>query len=72
MNTENKTNNPIDPDKPIKSPCISVCALDVDDVCLGCYRTMEEITQWALMENDQRREVLLKSQQRAKERGAVL
>ena len=27
------------------SPCIGVCKL-VDDVCVGCDRTVEEITNW--------------------------
>jgi predicted Fe-S protein YdhL (DUF1289 family) len=28
------------------SPCVSVCALDENDVCMGCYRTASEITDW--------------------------
>jgi predicted Fe-S protein YdhL (DUF1289 family) len=30
------------------SPCVSVCALDENDVCMGCYRTASEITDWFL------------------------
>jgi hypothetical protein len=29
------------------SPCIGVCKL-VDDVCVGCDRTVEEITNWVV------------------------
>jgi|TARA_R100001509_G_scaffold87718_1_gene49983 predicted Fe-S protein YdhL (DUF1289 family) len=29
----------------IESPCIGVCELK-DDVCIGCNRTIEEITNW--------------------------
>lgn len=29
------------------SPCIQVCELDADDVCLGCGRTVDEIARWA-------------------------
>lgn len=33
-------------DQVIKSPCIRHCCLDVDDVCVGCYRTITEIMDW--------------------------
>ncbi|GAB5415572.1 MAG: hypothetical protein Cons2KO_31750 [Congregibacter sp.] len=29
-----------------ESPCVSVCALDENDICLGCYRSADEITDW--------------------------
>jgi predicted Fe-S protein YdhL (DUF1289 family) len=31
------------------SPCVSVCTLDDASNCLGCRRTLEEISRWALM-----------------------
>ena len=31
----------------ISSPCISICVLDDEDVCQGCFRTADEITQWS-------------------------
>lgn len=38
---------PDEPEKP-ESPCSKVCVLDpVAKVCLGCYRTVEEIAGWA-------------------------
>ena len=33
-------------DAPVASPCVYVCALDDDDICLGCQRSGEEITRW--------------------------
>lgn len=30
----------------VRSPCVSICALDADGVCIGCYRTADEITDW--------------------------
>ncbi len=31
-----------------QSPCIRACTLDTDtDICLGCYRTLAEITAWS-------------------------
>ena len=47
-----------------KSPCVSVCVLDDDDICMGCYRSAEEITDWFMSSADQKREIL----QRARER----
>lgn len=42
----------------VRSPCVSVCALDEKDVCIGCQRTGDEIMRWTQMTNDERREVL--------------
>lgn len=51
-------------EKPIASPCISVCALDENDICAGCYRHVDEITEWASYNNAEKLEVLKKSQKR--------
>lgn len=44
--------------KEIKSPCISVCVLNADDVCEGCYRTAAEITAWGSLNNEQKKQVI--------------
>ena len=31
------------------SPCISLCTLDDDKRCVGCGRTLDQISRWALM-----------------------
>ena len=32
----------------VPSPCISVCRMDEDSgLCLGCFRTLDEIVVWA-------------------------
>ena len=41
----------------VKSPCVAICALDANDLCIGCYRTSDEITQWGEMNNDEKRKV---------------
>lgn len=33
--------------KPSKSPCVRNCCLDNNDICLGCFRSLEEIRQWS-------------------------
>ncbi len=44
---------------PIKSPCIKVCVIDgPTGWCLGCARTLKEITQWAKYTDQQRDEVI--------------
>jgi len=51
---------------PVASPCISICALDGDDVCTGCYRSADEIRLWSLMNNEERRETIRKAYYREK------
>jgi len=36
---------------------VSICALDEDDICVGCFRTGGEISIWGLLSNDEKREV---------------
>ena len=58
-------------EKPVKSPCVHICALDDDDVCTGCQRSMSEIVRWSRMENEERRQVLVLCDQRAREKGLM-
>jgi uncharacterized protein len=32
---------------PAASPCINVCAIGTDGVCLGCFRTLDEIARYS-------------------------
>jgi len=59
------------PERPVLSPCVSICALDDDDICTGCQRTVEEITRWSRMDNTERRKVLELCHERAKSSGLV-
>jgi len=52
--------------EPIKSPCVSICALDMDDVCVGCHRTGDEITRWWNMDNTEKLATLEKAKEREK------
>ena len=60
-----------DVERPVASPCVNICALDDDDVCSGCQRTVAEITRWSRMTNVERREVLVLCHERAKSSGLV-
>ncbi|MCK0537826.1 DUF1289 domain-containing protein [Alcanivorax sp. CY1518] len=48
----------------VASPCVSICALDGDDLCVGCFRTGNEISYWGRLPAPWQREVLARSQQR--------
>lgn len=48
----------------VRSPCVSICALDENDICVGCHRSGEEITRWSRMSNEERRDVLRKVAER--------
>ena len=51
----------IDPDTcgPVESPCIRLCTLNDQDVCLGCFRSMVEICAWSTASNNERQQVLI-------------
>tara|TARA_B100000575_G_scaffold122375_1_gene97494 strand:- start:343 stop:630 length:288 start_codon:yes stop_codon:yes gene_type:complete len=45
--------------KKVPSPCISICQMDAfDDLCLGCYRTRDEIATWGSMDQDEQIQLL--------------
>ena len=50
----------------VRSPCVSVCALNESDICIGCQRTGDEILRWTSMTDEERREVLVKVAEREK------
>jgi len=55
-----------------QSPCISVCYLDESDVCSGCYRTANEITDWFMASDDEKRAIIQRARERmAKSFGAL-
>jgi len=56
----------------VASPCVHVCALDDDDICIGCQRSAAEITRWSLMDDRERREVLARCHARAEAAGLLL
>lgn len=68
MSTEHTDNSPphVLHENPVRSPCVNICALDEADVCVGCQRTVWEITGWSRMCNDQRRAVLKLCDERAR------
>jgi len=45
----------------IESPCIRKCCLNEEDVCLGCFRSLIEITQWTIVDEETRLQFLKNS-----------
>ena len=45
-------------DKIVKSPCVNICQLGEDKICIGCYRTLGEIGDWRFANNDQREQIV--------------
>ena len=43
----------------IESPCVNICTLDAcSGLCLGCGRTIDEITRWTAMSPAERVRVI--------------
>jgi len=56
---------PVD-DAPVPSPCVRICVYDpARGLCRGCHRTLEEITDWPILEPDEQRAVLRRAAGRA-------
>lgn len=43
----------------IESPCVKICLIHPESgLCLGCYRTPDEIASWSRLSPDARRAVM--------------
>lgn len=51
----------------ISSPCVRNCCLDEADVCLGCFRSIEEILQWSAATEQQKQAVVERAVTRKQE-----
>lgn len=48
----------------VESPCIRNCCLNEDDICLGCFRHIDEIVSWRVQDNKEKRATLVRCEQR--------
>lgn len=46
------------------SPCVRNCCLDNNDLCLGCFRYINEITSWQSYNEQEKQKVLEECQRR--------
>jgi predicted Fe-S protein YdhL (DUF1289 family) len=54
----------------VESPCVNVCTLDAQKVCIGCGRTIEEIAVWSRLGDEERRAVCLQAAHRKQSRSS--
>lgn len=46
------------PEGPVPSPCNSICTIDqVSGRCAGCFRTLDEIAMWGVLDDAEKRAV---------------
>lgn len=49
----------------VPSPCLDICQFNrKTDLCIGCFRTAEEIRQWTKMTDHRRRQILAERRRR--------
>lgn len=42
------------------SPCTNLCQIDSESgLCLGCFRTLDEIARWSRLDDGDRAEILV-------------
>jgi uncharacterized protein len=51
----------------IQSPCVRNCCLNEQDVCVGCYRTIDEITKWSRVDDVTKLQILTNVAERRRE-----
>jgi predicted Fe-S protein YdhL (DUF1289 family) len=47
-----------------ESPCIRQCCLNEHDICLGCFRSLDEILNWSKASNDDKQRIIEQAQER--------
>jgi hypothetical protein len=46
------------PPEPALTPCVGVCEMDSEGLCLGCKRTRDEIARWSQIDNTERARIM--------------
>ena len=50
----------------LSSPCTRNCCLNDDDICLGCFRSVNEISLWTKVDEKTRHDFLINAENRKK------
>lgn len=59
MNTAANRRPAVESADHVPSPCVSICTMDAAGThCLGCFRTLDEIAAWSVLDADAKRAVL--------------
>lgn len=48
----------------VESPCVRNCCLNGADICVGCFRSLEEITRWSTGDNEAKMQILSRAAER--------
>ena len=46
------------------SPCVSVCKLDPDNVCIGCGRHIDEVIAWPSADREEKLQIAAAARER--------
>lgn len=49
----------------LASPCINICQLNAEDLCTGCWRSLDEIAAWGSLSPQDRAAVMARLPARA-------
>ncbi|WP_413691687.1 DUF1289 domain-containing protein [Psychromonas sp. KJ10-2] len=44
----------------LASPCVGRCRLNNQDICIACYRSLTEITEWS-QSSDSEKQIIIKN-----------
>ena len=47
------------------SPCVSNCCLNEEDICLGCFRSLTEITGWSQASDSGKQDIIVNTKIRS-------
>lgn len=56
----------------VESPCVRNCCLDDSDICVGCYRSLMEITRWSLVDDDTKALILVAAAARRNKKHMIM
>lgn len=48
----------------VKSPCVGNCCLNQSDVCVGCFRSLQEIKSWSVADDQLRLQIIMNTRNR--------
>jgi predicted Fe-S protein YdhL (DUF1289 family) len=55
--------------KTVKSPCQLICTYDEEKICIGCYRSAEEVATWDSLTNEEKQKVIDNTHKRREKKG---
>lgn len=51
----------------IEKPCIRKCTLNKEDICLGCFRSFDDMRKWHQATRDEKAQMLMAAAKRKQE-----